>query len=195
MPGSYYIHLVWDGTAIVIYKDGVLVSTNPATNVMPTGTGFKVAGYSTSSYALNVGGKMDEFRLYNRALGPAEIAATWNHTLPYTSTTGVEPPSQEIPVAYELAQNYPNPFNPTTTIQYGLPAAANVTLKIYNILGQEITTLVNEQKNPGTYQTVWNSRNSAGAPVASGVYFYSLVARSANDATTYTSIKKMLLLK
>jgi hypothetical protein len=195
MPGSYYIHLVWDGSAIVIYKNGVLVSTNHATNVMPTGTGFKFAGYSTSSYSLNVGGLMDEFRLYSRALDALEIQRTWNHTLPYIFTTSVEPPSQEIPVAYELAQNYPNPFNPTTTIQYGLPAAANVTLKIYNILGQEIITLVDEQKNPGTYQTIWNSRNSAGAQVASGVYIYSLVARSASNATTYTNIKKMLFLK
>jgi len=195
-PAPTFVHIVYDSATATIkaYKNGVLANTvvQAAPLNIVTGTGFKAGGYSTSA---NFAGLMDEFRFYSRALDALEIQRTWNHTLPYIFTTGVEPPSQEIPVAYELAQNYPNPFNPTTTIQYGLPAAANVTLKIYNILGQEIVTLVNEQKSPGTYQAIWNSHNSAGAPVASGVYFYSLVARSANDATTFTNIKKMLFLK
>jgi hypothetical protein len=194
MPGSYYIHLVWDGSAIVIYKDGVLVSTNPATNVMPTGTGFKFAGYSTSSYSLNVGGKLDEFRLYNRALDATEIRDTWNVTLPAT-VTDVKEVANVLPAEFELAQNYPNPFNPSTTIQFGLPVAADVTLKIYNVLGQEVITLFNGQRGAGTFQTVWNGRNSTGNQVASGMYFYNLIAKSADGKSTFTNIKKMLLLK
>jgi hypothetical protein len=195
-PAATYVHFVYDSATATItaYKNGVLANTvvQAAPLNIAVGTGFKAGGYSTSA---GFGGTMDEFRFYSRALDALEIQGTWNHTLPYTITTGVEPPPQETPVVYELAQNYPNPFNPTTTIQYGLPAAANVTLKIYNILGQEIMTLVNEQKNPGTYQTIWNGRNSAGIHVASGVYFYSLVAKSIDSKTTYTNIKKMLFLK
>jgi hypothetical protein len=194
MPGSYYIHLVWDGGAILIYKDGVLVSTNPATNVMATGTGFKVGGYGTSSYALNVGGLMDEFRLYNRALDATEIRDTWNVTLPAT-VTDVKEVANVLPAEFELAQNYPNPFNPSTTIQFGLPVAADVTLKIYNVLGQEVMTLFNGQRGAGTFQAVWNGRNSAGNQVASGMYFYNLVAKSADGKSTFTNIKKMLFLK
>jgi hypothetical protein len=114
----------------------------------------------------------------------------------YTTTTvGVEEPGQEIPGTFELLQNYPNPFNPTTTIQFGLPVATNVTLRIYNVLGQEVVTLFDGQRGAGTFQAVWNGRNAAGNQVASGMYFYSLVARSANNAMTYTNIKKMLFLK
>jgi hypothetical protein len=110
-------------------------------------------------------------------------------------TVDVEPVAEGIPTEYQLSQNYPNPFNPTTTIQYGLPVAANVTLKIYSVLGQEVATLVDGLRNAGTFQTMWDGRSSSGAQVASGMYFYSLVAKSADNASTFMNIKKMLLLK
>jgi hypothetical protein len=97
--------------------------------------------------------------------------------------------------SFSLHQNYPNPFNPTTTIQFGLPVAANVTVKIYNVLGQEVATLVDGLQSAGTSQTSWSGRNSAGVPVASGMYFYSLMAKSTDSKATFTNIKKMLLLK
>jgi hypothetical protein len=109
--------------------------------------------------------------------------------------TEVSSQTPELPNGFVLSQNYPNPFNPTTTIQFGLPVAADVTVKIYNVLGQEIATLVDGLRNVGTFQAVWDGRNSAGTPVASGMYFYSLVAKSADSKATYTNIKKMLLLK
>jgi hypothetical protein len=195
-PAATYVHFVYDSATATItaYKNGTLANTvvQAAPLNIVTGTGFKAGGYSTS---INFAGLMDELRFYSRALPALEIQRTWNHTLPYTFTTSVEPPSQEIPVAYELAQNYPNPFNPTTTIQYGLPAAANVTLKIYSVLGQEVVTLVDGLRNAGTFQTMWDGRSSSGAQVASGMYFYSLVAKSADNASTFTNIKKMLFLK
>ncbi len=91
---------------------------------------------------------------------------------------------QELPVTYDLSQNYPNPFNPTTTINYQLPQTGQVTLKIYDILGKEVATLVNEQKNIGRY-----SVNFDASKIASGVYIYQI---RVND---YVSSKKMLLLK
>jgi hypothetical protein len=111
------------------------------------------------------------------------------------SLTGVAEPVAGIPTEFELAQNYPNPFNPSTTIQFGLPVAADVTLKIYNVLGQEVVTLFEGQRGAGTFQAVWNGRNSAGNQIASGMYFYNLVAKSTDGKSTFTNIKKMLFLK
>lgn len=100
-----------------------------------------------------------------------------------------------FPQKLTLSQNYPNPFNPTTTIRYALPKDAFVTLKVYNLLGQEVTSLRDEMQNVGFHDVVWNGRNNAGQTVASGVYFYRLEARPLDGAEPFTSFKKMLMLK
>lgn len=195
---SSYVHFVYDSASATAkgYRNGVLGVTGTWTAPALNGAGpFKIAGYSTASNSLVTGAKLDEFRVYSRALDTLEIQRTWNHTLPYTFTTDVTQPANEIPAGYELAQNYPNPFNPTTTIRFGIPATSNVTVKIFNVLGQEVKTLVDGLRNPGTFQAVWDARNAKGTAVASGMYFYSLVAKSADNKSTYTNIKKMLLLK
>jgi hypothetical protein len=92
--------------------------------------------------------------------------------------------SNNLPIKYSLEQNHPNPFNPTTTINYSLPSEGNVTLKIYDIQGNEVITLVNETKVAGYYNVVFNASN-----LSSGLYFYSI--RSGD----FLSTKKMLLLK
>jgi len=85
--------------------------------------------------------------------------------------------TENIPQTFELSQNFPNPFNPTTTIRYGLPHEERVTLRIYNILGEEVVTLVNdEMKTAGFHVAVWDGRNSSGRYVASGVFVYQLKA-------------------
>lgn len=89
-----------------------------------------------------------------------------------------------IPQTFNLEQNFPNPFNPSTTIQYRIGQVENVVLKIYNILGQEVKTLVNEVQNPGTYRVVFDASS-----LASGVYFYRI------EAGNFTEIKKMVFLK
>jgi uncharacterized Ntn-hydrolase superfamily protein len=76
-----------------------------------------------------------------------------------------------VPVTFVLHQNYPNPFNPTTEIRYQTPEVSHVTLKVFDVLGREVATLVNEQKSPGTYTVQWDATGSA-----SGVYFYRLSA-------------------
>ena len=90
--------------------------------------------------------------------------------------TGVQTTPDEIPTVYALNQNYPNPFNPTTKIKYDLPEQATVTLKIYNVLGQEIMTLAHGDKGAGRYEAVWDGRNSFGSVVSSGIYFYRMEA-------------------
>ncbi len=100
-----------------------------------------------------------------------------------------------LPKSFNLNQNYPNPFNPNTTIRFeigvdgGNQAAVNTTLKVYNILGQVVKTLVNEPKLPGIYYQTWDGKNEQGEKVSSGLYFYQL--RSGN----YSETKKMVLLK
>jgi hypothetical protein len=103
---------------------------------------------------------------------------------------GVQKISSEIPNMFSLSQNYPNPFNPVTKIKFDVPLDSrlrgndNVTLKIYDVLGREITTLVNEKLSPGTYEIEWDASN-----YPSGVYFYKLITAD------YTETRKMVLVK
>ncbi len=110
---------------------------------------------------------------------------------------GVEDnPSVSVPQRYELSQNYPNPFNPATTLPYRVGGSEfmvhgpiHTTLKIYNILGQLVRTLVDEEKAPGNYKVIWDGRDNSGKEVGSGIYFYQLKTEE------YTATKKMVLLR
>jgi photosystem II stability/assembly factor-like uncharacterized protein len=113
----------------------------------------------------------------------------------FFTVTGVgDHGASEIPQSYSLMQNYPNPFNPSTTIQYGLPEESFVTLKIYNVLGQQVAQLRDEMQVAGYHTIVWDSHNAFGAQVATGIYFYRLEAKPASGKA-FTSLKKMILLK
>jgi len=97
---------------------------------------------------------------------------------------------QSLPETYELSQNFPNPFNPSTTIRFGLPEAGKVTLKIFNLLGEEVVALINnELRKAGYHVIVWDGRNSQGHVVANGMYVYQLQSGSRTIA------KKMALMK
>ncbi len=97
---------------------------------------------------------------------------------------GLHQISSEIPNQYSLSQNYPNPFNPATNIKFQIPSSGFVNLKIYDALGREISILVNENLNPGTYEINWDALQ-----YPSGVYYYKLVVGS------YSETKKMILIK
>ena len=101
-----------------------------------------------------------------------------------TVITDVKTENEYLPTGYNLSQNYPNPFNPTTTIQYSVQSPGHVSLKVFNLLGQEVETLVNENKNTGNYQVNFNASR-----LASGIYFLQMRAGS------FVSVKKMVLLK
>jgi len=94
-----------------------------------------------------------------------------------------------LPRTYALSQNYPNPFNPVTTIRYQIPEVTPVAIAVYNMLGQKIAVLVDEQHTAGYYTARWDGRNAAGLQVASGVYLMRM------EAGTFMSVRKMLLLK
>lgn len=94
-----------------------------------------------------------------------------------------------IPQQFALHANYPNPFNPTSTIQYDIPEAANVTLVIYDILGREVIRLVDRQIQPGYHRAVWDAKDHVGGAMPTGIYFARLLTPD------YTKSIKMLLLR
>lgn len=95
----------------------------------------------------------------------------------------------QMPSQFHLSQNYPNPFNPATNIEYAVAHHDHTTLKIFNVLGQEIATIVDEPTAPGFYSATWDGRDQSGNIVTSGIYFYQL------RAGNFSSVKRMLLLK
>jgi hypothetical protein len=94
-----------------------------------------------------------------------------------------------LPKEFSLYQNYPNPFNPSTIISFALPKSATVKIKIFDILGREVRTLMNETMQPGIKKVVWDGRNRHGESVPSGMYFYRL------EAGVFTDMKKMIIIK
>ena len=100
-----------------------------------------------------------------------------------------------IPTTFSLQGNHPNPFNPKTTIQYGLPEESIVVLKIYDLMGREIKTIVIGTENPGFKNVMWDSKDNNGRPVPSGMYFYRIDAVSKESDDEFHETKKMVLLK
>jgi hypothetical protein len=112
----------------------------------------------------------------------------WSDILGYATAPIIdaleEIDSRQFPDGFVLNQNYPNPFNPSTTIEFNVPKSEFVELKVYNILGKEITTLVSKKLNQGNHTYTFNRKN-----LASGIYYYQLVAGE------YREVKKMILIK
>jgi hypothetical protein len=271
-PNPTVVTFVYDSSVpeVRAYKDGVLFSNFPQTALnMPTGTGFKCGGYGASATMI---GKMDEFRVYDRALDAAEIAATWNISIipvEFTSFTasvvgtdvklrwetateinnsgfsierkstnseyteigfvpgqgttsepttylftdenlrageytyrlkqidfdGTVSYSDEVsadviaPAVFSLDQNYPNPFNPSTKISFSLAVDSKVSLKIFDVLGQEVASLVNQELTAGIHNYDFNA-----AGINSGVYFYRIEAAGSNGVK-FVDSKKMILVK
>ena len=102
----------------------------------------------------------------------------------FDEATEIESEEEGMPSGFSLSQNYPNPFNPTTSIEYSVSSSGNVSIKVYNMLGQEVMTLVNEMKSPGIYNVMMD-----GSRLASGVYIYRMTAGS------FQSVKKFVLMK
>ena len=101
------------------------------------------------------------------------------------SLVGISQISTEVPDVYSLSQNYPNPFNPSTTINFSIPKSSDVSLRVYDVLGKEIATLVDEFKNAGSYSVDFNATSG----LTSGVYFYTITTGN------FTDTKKLMLIK
>jgi hypothetical protein len=176
------------GTAVFI--DTVMTfsaqgtATNPAARV----------GYQTSPFVLTVAGIVHNGRSYGTWVN-AFTTTGWPSTLQGTFTatklngSGVTVSvkgmaGKNVPQAFTLLQNYPNPFNPSTTIAFSLPSQSFVSLKVFDVLGREVATIVSEEMAAGTYSRRWNATK-----LSSGIYFYRLQAGS------NTQMKKLILLK
>ena len=106
----------------------------------------------------------------------------------------------EIPQEFQLGLNYPNPFNPTTRISYSLPSSAQLSIKVFSVLGQEVAALYTGEQSAGIYNVEWNGTSSSGISVSSGVYYVRMTARSidtptASSAVEYAGTRKIILMK
>ena len=95
----------------------------------------------------------------------------------------------EIPNEFILVQNYPNPFNPSTKIEFTIPVSENVRLVIYDVLGNQVSEMINKTLNAGKYDYIWLGKNDDGIKVSAGIYFYRI------EAGSFLKTKKMILLK
>jgi hypothetical protein len=112
-------------------------------------------------------------------------------TIKYSQPTSISQISKDVPERYKLFQNYPNPFNSSTRIKYEIQKNSMVQLKVYDMLGKEIQTLVSEEQNAGTYETSFNGQN-----LSSGIYIYEIqVINKDGNSNTYREVKRMVLLK
>jgi hypothetical protein len=121
--------------------------------------------------------------------GPSDsssVGATWVFT---RSGTPVREEAANVPSQFVLEQNYPNPFNPATKIQFSIADRQLTIVKVYDVLGREVATLVNEVKEPGTYTVEFSAKGGSGSNLASGVYFYRL------QAGDFVQTKKLMILK
>jgi hypothetical protein len=107
----------------------------------------------------------------------------------YGAPTAIEDLLTQTPRAFTLQQNYPNPFNPSTNIVFTLNKQSDVSIAVYNMLGQKVRTLVNDTRKAGAYQVAWNGTNDVGKKVSSGIYFYRI------EAGNFVDTKKMVLMK
>jgi hypothetical protein len=156
---------------------------------------YSIDGLTTGMITLSVD-KED----YNSTTSSTNIPANTfsrdnvNFVLSPATVTSVAP-SGDLPGGFSLLQNYPNPFNPSTKISFDIPVSSTVTLKIFNLIGQEIRTLVHGTLPAGKQELVWNGTDDAGHLLASGVYFYSLNATPVGGGNAFSEIRKMVLLK
>jgi hypothetical protein len=124
-------------------------------------------------------------KVYDKGTGNTGTLEAWSLNISYgVNPIGIKPVSSDVPKSFNLMQNYPNPFNPSTKIKFSVSKAAFTKLIIYDVLGREITTLVNEQLKPGSYEIEWNAAN-----FSSGVYFYRM------ETDGFSKTKEMVLIK
>jgi hypothetical protein len=151
-------------------------------NISDFSNPYKVAEFETPVWAFDV--KVDKEYIYIADLASL-IRFRYSYSVGFSENT-----AQYItPSNFKLHQNYPNPFNSTTNIEFSLPGRSNVQINVFNILGQKVKTIINQEKSVGRYSIQWDGTNSYGSAVASGIYFYQI------KTDDYSEARKMILLK
>lgn len=125
---------------------------------------------------------------WHQSKSDSALYSTWAKMVEFDSSVDVQPIS--VPAEFYISQNYPNPFNPTTTIEYSIPELMNVRIDVFNVLGQKITTLINEQKPAGNYKVTYNASATAyGVNLSSGIYYYQITTNE------FRQTSKMILVR
>ncbi|MFC1569544.1 LamG-like jellyroll fold domain-containing protein [bacterium] len=166
----------YDGSVLILYINGEFIATTECTGPINAVTDALNVGRNSQKPDRLYDGLIDEVRIYSRALTVEEIMALYN--LPTHIHT-----MNNLLHSYRLNQNFPNPFNPTTQITYSIPRSDYVSLRVYDLKGREIETLVTQIQSAGEYSVGFNAGN-----LVSGIYFYKLIVGSEIVET-----KKMLL--
>ena len=181
----YNVAVTYNGSDMEIYLNGKLDAFTEFSGLMLQTTIDLMIGQvlpGNSNYNFN--GTLDDIRIYDYALSRDEIENLFGNP-----SSIINDEKSTIPSNNFLFQNYPNPFNLSTTINYQTNKTGTVILRIYNILGKLIRTLVNRAENPGYYSIKWDGKNDNDQIVTSGIYFYKL------QAGLFTESKKLILLK
>ena len=176
----------YTGDTVFVGKTGFGVVTN-ALAFDKLGNLYGITGTAT---AINNLVKIDTLTGTGTIIGATSFKNVTGLSVLYSKPSAVEDDRlSEIPSDFVLRQNYPNPFNPSTTIEYSLPANANVKIMVYNLLGELVSTLVNNNVSAGTHRVVWDASR-----FTSGTYFYEINVNCSNGKN-YTQIKKMIFMK
>jgi len=184
------------GDEIGIYDGDLCVGAASVTGSWPLGLASWVDNSQTQSIDGYIEGNITTFRCWD-ASENKEIAIEGKYNSgndkfgsgPYAQVS-LNAAYIHIPKVFSLEQNYPNPFNPETLIKYQIPKSSFVTLRIYNVLGQEVITLVNKQVEPGIYSVEWDGTDNFGKIASSGIYIYRI-----ETDVGYVESRKMLFIK
>ena len=176
-------------------KSGTVASVNSTgLNYLTRGSGFlnSFYNYLFNNQNVSLGEAVLQAKLSLESSSTSEDAIPRRYTLlgdpalkiPFGTIAQIDNSNQNIPDNYSLKQNFPNPFNPSTTIRYSVPKAGFITIKVYNILGELVSTLINEYRQAGDYEIKFNGSN-----LSSGIYFYRM------QAGNFVEVKKLVLVK
>lgn len=178
---------VFDGTNAKVYLNGVMKGILPLTGTVLPGQIAMLGKSGTAGTPAFFSGNIDNVAVFDKVLSDSEILEMYNnYKVPadFLVSVGQTDNVKVVPTEYAIHQNYPNPFNPSTTIKYDLPVASKVVIKVYDLLGSEITSLVNEEKEAGYHTIIFD-----GNGLASGIYFFRIQAKD------FVQTKKMTLIK
>ena len=169
-----------------VYQDTVPKGGTRVYSVAFPGDNFSIKQGGKTSNDMNGNGEPELIIAYE----DGDSLQSWVVMIEGNGITGIElRPGQQVLKTYRLEQNYPNPFNPTTSIKFSLPATEKVSLKVYDMMGRQVKTLVNSVMTAGTHEVTWDGKDNNGNSLASGTYMYIL------QAGNHKLVRKMTLLK
>lgn len=187
----YHVAGTFDGQTLRIYVNGTLdgSATTPAPYSLPVYSNPALIGQRDpgNNGARYFNGIIDEVRISNKPRTPEEFSISQARI----GSKIEENLGSNKPTSYAILQNFPNPFNPATVFKYELPASSHISLRIFDLLGQVVSTLVDEKQDAGLKSVDWNAGD-----ISSGIYFYRLEAVDVNNpSNSFVQTKKMILLK